>query len=364
MKKQSILFVINYLDLGGAGKMIKYVANLSARHIGDVTMLTLYEKERSSDLNTEISYISLGLENRGGLIERYKLIRGIRKVIKNEKTDAVCSFVSDICYTTRLATLGLKVKVLSAERGDPFTLPFIWKKLMGWTYRNSDYCFFQLPKARDFFGKEVAGKSFVIPNVFIPENGITPYYGERKKTIVSAGRFVAEKRYETLISAFAKVHNEHPEYKMILYGEGPFLEQYKQQAESLGIAGLIEYPGYVRGVAKTIREDGIFVLSSRYEGIPNSLIEALSVGIPCVSTDCTPGGPRFLTKDGKNGLLVPVDDVDAMATAINAIIEDKELARRLSENGPTIIDELSDETISKKWLDAFETILNGKHDKQ
>lgn len=364
MAKKSILFVINYLDLGGAGKMIKYVANLTSKHIGNVFMLTLYETDRSSSLNPGITHKSLGLENKGGLIERCKLIRGIRKVVKTDKPDVVCSFVSDICYSTRLATLGLKAKIVSAERGDPFTLPFIWKKLMGWTYRNSDYCFFQLPKARDFFGNKVARKSFVIPNVYIPENSITPYYGERKKTIVSAGRFVAEKRYETLISAFAQVHKAHPEYTMIIYGEGPYLEQYKQQAEFLGIAELIEYPGYVKGVARTIREDGIFVLSSRYEGIPNSLIEALSVGIPCVSTDCTPGGPRFLTKDGKNGLLVPVDDVDAMAAAINVIIEDKELAKRLSATGPSIIDELSDDTISKKWLDAFETILNSNHDKQ
>ena len=144
---------------------------------------------------------------------------------------------------------------------------------------------------------------------------------------------------------------------MILYGEGPFLEQYKQQAERLGISGLIEYPGYVKGVAKAIREDGVFVLSSRYEGIPNSLIEALSIGIPCVSTDCTPGGPRFLTKDGNNGLLVPVDDVDAMADSINTIIENAELANRLSELGPTILSELSDDVISKKWIEAFGSIL-------
>ncbi len=364
MKNHSILFVINYLDLGGAGKMLKYVANLCASSFGKVTVLTTDEQERSTGLNSSVRHISLGYNPEKGMAWRMMQTRKLRRAIKEFAPDIVCPFVSDVCFISKLASYGLDAIFVSAERGDPFTKNRIWDMMMKWTYSQSDYCFFQLPQARDYYGEKVREKSFVIPNVFVQEDGITPYHGERKKTIVSAGRFVAEKRYETLISAFAQVHNTHPEYKMIIYGEGPYLAQYKQQAESLGIAGLIEYPGYVKGVARTIREDGIFVLSSRYEGIPNSLIEALSVGIPCVSTDCTPGGPRFLTKDGKNGLLVPVDDVDAMATAINAIIEDEELAKRLSATGPSIIEELSDDTISKKWLDAFETILNSNHDKQ
>lgn len=357
MKKHSILFIINYLDLGGAGKMLKYVANLCSAHFRKVTVLTLDEPYRSTDLNPKVEHVTLRYKEGRGMFWRLMQTHRLRKLINSISPDIVCPFVSDVCFLSRVAAYGLKAKFVSAERGDPYTKNKVWDVMMRWTYNHSDYCFFQLPQARDYYGKRVSKKSFVIPNVFVQEKDITPYFGERKKTIVSAGRFVAEKRYEILISAFAIVHEAHPEYKMILYGEGPFLEQYKQQAERLGISGLIEYPGYVKGVAKAIREDGVFVLSSRYEGIPNSLIEALSIGIPCVSTDCTPGGPRFLTKDGNNGLLVPVDDVDAMADSINTIIENAELANRLSELGPTILSELSDDVISKKWIEAFGSIL-------
>lgn len=357
MQNKKILFVINYLDLGGAGKMLKYVANLCAKNFDDVSVLTLYEKKQTEDLSEKIQYFSLDDNAKGGIVWRLLLLRKLRRKIKEINPAVVCTFVSDACVTTRLATLGLNLKVVSAERGDPFTESFLWDKLTRWAYGKSDYCFFQLAKARDFFGEKVAKKSFVIPNVFVQEEGVTPYHGERRKTIVSAGRFVAEKRYEVLIEAFAKVHERHPEYSMIIYGEGPFIDKYHELAKSLKVDEYITYPGYVKGVAKAVREDGIFVLPSLYEGIPNSLIEALSVGIPCVSTDCTPGGPYFLTKGGKNGLLVPVDDSKAMAEAIYKIIEDQNIADDLSRRGPSIVDELTNEMVSKQWIDAFAKII-------
>lgn len=356
-KDTQILFIINHLDFGGAGKMLKYVANLCADNFDNVAILSLYEKERSKGVSDKLKFYSLENDSKGGLLWRLAIIRSLRKKIKEINPDVVCTFVSDACFTTRVATLGMNVKVVSAERGDPYTLGRVWTALMKWTYGKSDYCFFQLEKARDFFGPKVAKKSFVIPNVFVQDTGVTPFYGERKKTIVSAGRFVAEKRYEVLIEAFAKVHASHPEYSMIIYGEGPFIDKYKQKSDTLGISEYITYPGYVKGVAKAVREEGIFVLPSLYEGIPNSLIEALSVGIPCVSTNCTPGGPEFLTKGGTTGVLVPVNNVEAMSNAILRIIESPELAKELSQKGPSILEELTDEKISKQWIAAFKQIF-------
>lgn len=356
-KNTQILFIIDYLDFGGAGKMMKYVANLCADNIDNVSILSLHEKERSKEVSDKLNFYSLENDLKGGVLWRIAFIWSLRKKIKEINPAIVCTFVSDACFSTRLATLGLDVKVVSAERGDPYTLGRVWTALVKWAYRKSDYCFFQLEKARDFFGPEVAEKSFVIPNVFVQDAGVTPFYGERKKTIVSAGRFVAEKRYEVLIEAFAKVHASHPEYSMIIYGEGPFIDRYKQISDSLGISEYISYPGYVRGVAKAVREEGIFVLPSLYEGIPNSLIEALSVGIPCVSTNCTPGGPEFLTKGGTTGVLVPVNNVEAMSNAILSIIESPELAAKLSQKGPSILEELTDEKISRQWISAFRQIV-------
>lgn len=362
MQNRSILFVINNLDLGGAGKMMKYVINKSSVWFKNVSLIEVYAKEASKDIPASVKAFPLGIEVKGVVGFRYRLIKAIREIVKREKPDMVLTFVSDMCVNTRIATLGLNTIVCSADRGDPYTETFPWTILVPWAFNRSDYCFFQLDKARDGYSAKVQKKSFVIPNVFIARPGNTPYSGERKKTIVSAGRFVIEKGYDVLIKAFAKVHEKHPEYTMTIYGEGPFLDQYHKLAQELGVDDLITYPGYVKDVAASVREDGVFVLPSRYEGIPNSLIEALSVGIPCVSTDCTPGGPMFLTRGGKNGLIVPIDDTEAMMDAILRIIEDPQLAKVLETKGPEIVNELKDEVIGKMWYDAFEKIFSD-HDK-
>lgn len=356
--KTSVLFIIDYLDFGGAGKMMKYVANICANHFDDISLLSLYEKERSGSLSEKVKFYSLEESQTGGALWRINLIKKLRGKIKAIRPDVVCTFVSDTCFSVRLATLGMNLKVVSAERGDPYTNTFPWTILVKWAYVYSNYCFFQLEKARDYYGDRVARKSFVIPNVFIAKPGNTPYRGERKKTIVSAGRFVKEKGYDVLIKAFAKVHEIHPEYTMTIYGEGTLIDQYHKLAKELGVDGLITYPGYVKDVAASVREDGVFVLPSRYEGIPNSLIEALSVGIPCVATDCSPGGPMFLTKGGKNGLIVPIDDIEAMTEAILRIIENPQMTKELEANGPEIVNELKDEVISNMWLNAFDKIFS------
>ena len=362
MQNKSILFVINNLDLGGAGKMMKYVINKSSAWFKNVSLIEVYAKEASKDIPASVKTFPLGIEVKGVIGFRYRLIKAIREIVKLEKPDMVLTFVSDMCVNTRIATLGLNTIVCSADRGDPYTETFPWTIITPWAFNRSDYCFFQLDKARDGYSAKVQKKSFVIPNVFIARPGNTPYNGKRKKTIVSAGRFVIEKGYDVLIKAFAKVHEKHPEYSMTIYGEGPFLDQYHKLAQELGVDDLITYPGYVKDVAASVREDGVFVLPSRYEGIPNSLIEALSVGIPCVSTNCTPGGPMFLTKGGKNGLIVPIDDIEAMTDAILRIIEDSQLAKVLETKGPEIVNELKDEVIGKMWYDAFEKIFSD-HDK-
>lgn len=361
LKDKKILFVVSQLKVGGAAKMIKYVANLCASHFESVTMMSYVDDFTPEDLHPAIKRIDLGINIHKIPTWRLKALVRHRKILKKGMYDIVCTFLPDMSLMSSLASLGTKTIVVSAERGDPFEFSKLWKTLIGWTYRKSDYCFFQLEHARDFFGEKVKEHSFVIPNPYVPVEGVTPYFGERKKTIVSAGRFADQKRFDILIKAFAKVHTAHPEYRLVLYGEGVCGTQYRELSKKLGIEDFIDYPGYVKNVAGSIREEGIFVLSSDYEGIPNSLIEAMSVGLPCVATDCTPGGPDFLTNSGQRGLLVPIRDVDAMADAVNRIINNTELAERLSREASKIVDLLDIEKINKMWMNAFIQMIENRN---
>lgn len=361
---KKILFVVSQLKVGGAAKMIKYVANLCVSHFESVTLLSYVDDYTPDDLHQSIKRVDLGIKIHKIPIWRIKALAGHRKVLKEGVFDIVCTFLPDMSLMSRLASFGTKTIVVSAERGDPFEFSKLWKTLIGWTYRKSDYCFFQLERARDFFGEAVAKHSFVIPNPYVPVEGASPFSGTRKKTIVSAGRFADQKRFDILIQAFAKVHEKHQDYKLVLYGEGSCRSKYEELSRNLGVDSYIEYPGYVKNVSAAIREDGVFVLSSDYEGIPNSLIEAMTVGLPCVATDCTPGGPDFLTDSGKRGLLVPIRDVDAMAEAINRIIESPELAAAFSQEGVKLVDILDINVINKAWVDAFSTMISNRDGKK
>lgn len=360
LDNKSILFVISSSDVGGAGKMIKLLANSVCHHFRHTTLLELYSPVRGKEIDDAINVIPLGIKMDGKLSFRLRAIRLIRSQIKSIKPDIVVTFVSHECMLTRFATIGLKTKVCSCEREDPYTFPWIDKILFSIAYRLSDYAFFQLPKARDFYGKSLLRKSFVIPNVFIPPKGFNPFNGERKKTIVSAGRFVEQKGYDMLINAFAIVHKSHPEYSLVLYGEGPLENSYKIQSSKLGIKDSLYLPGYVKDVASAIREDGIFVLSSIFEGIPNSLIEAMSTGIPCVATDCSPGGPRYLSDNGKRLILVPMNDCKKIAESICYLIENPEYADKLGDSGRYVLELLEPQKILGMWLTAFENILGNK----
>lgn len=364
LSDKKILFVVSQLKVGGAAKMIKYVANLCVSHFGSVTMMSYLDDYTPTDLNPAIRRIDLGLSIHKIPIWRVRALVKHRKVLREGKYDIVCTFLPDMSAMSRLASMGRNTIVVSAERGDPFEFSKFWKAFTTWTYAKSDYCFFQLDKARDFFGERVAKHSFVIPNPYVPVDGVSPYFGERKKTIVSAGRFADQKRFDILIQSFAKVHKTHPDYRLVLYGDGDCKPMYQELSNKLGIAEYVDYPGYVSDVASCIREDGIFVLSSDYEGIPNSLIEAMSVGLPCVATNCTPGGPDFLTDSGKRGLLVPIRDVDKMAAAINNLIENPDLAATLSKDAADIVKVLDIEVINKMWIDAFKQMINNRNERK
>ncbi len=353
----TIVFVINSLKIGGAAKMIQFVASKVGEQFDSVTMLSLFDDVSYGRLPNSVNRVNLGINSKQWWPTRtLGLLFKLRKAIKQLNPGYICSFVSDVAIFSRISTLGMKAVVISAERGDPGIYSKLFKVFNRWAYHNSDYCFFQLPQARDCFSKKVQKHSFVIPNPYVPEPGIEPYYGERNKTIVSAGRFTWQKGYEILIPAVAKVINRHPEYKLILFGSGPFEQDYRQQCRQLGIEDKVFFPGYVKSVPQAVQKEGIFVLSSRFEGIPNTLIEAMSVGIPTVSTNCTPGGADFLTQHGKRGLLVPIDDIDAIANAVLKIIENNDLRQKLAHAGPEVLEELNEEKVAKAWNDAFMVI--------
>ena len=199
------------------------------------------------------------------------------------------------------------------------------------------------------FPKSVQKKGIIIPN---PINGNLPerYVGERRKAIVAACRLHPQKNLPMLIEAFYLIHKSYPEYILEIYGQGAEKEKIENLAKKLGIEDRIYMPGFIDNILDKINSAAMYVSSSDYEGISNSMLEALALGVPSVVTDCPVGGARMMINDGENGILVPVGDATKFAQSMDRILRDKEFAEKLSTNAYRIREKLPLKAIAQEWL--------------
>ena len=191
----------------------------------------------------------------------------------------------------------------------------------------------------------------VIPNASSFRVGEAASLAE--KIVITAGRLADQKAFDRLVDAFAPVSAAHPDWQLHIYGIGKKRRPLLRQIESLGLVGKVRLMGFTNELEKRLEEASMFAMSSRYEGFPMVLLEAMSKGVPPVSVDC-PQGPRQLIKDGTNGLLVGRGDVPALSKAMQRLIEDPELRRRL---GAGAMETARAYTIGRV-VDQWETLLD------
>ena len=183
-----------------------------------------------------------------------------------------------------------------------------------------------------------------IPNV--AEIGGPPADLE-SRTILAAGRLTRQKGFDMLIPAFGQVVRKHPDWRLRICGRGHLREALERQVEEEGLSDVIDLPG-PQDLAREMAEASIFVLSSRFEGFPVALLEAMSKGMAVVSFDC-PTGPAELLDDHRNGLLVPPRQVDALAAAMLELVEDDDLRRRCGPAALETAQEYRMESIGPRW---------------
>lgn len=188
------------------------------------------------------------------------------------------------------------------------------------------------------------------------------YDGERKKIVTNFCRISAQKNLPLLFDAFELLHRDYPEYTLEIYGntveknEDDLKNELIKELEKAGRCDYIKILPPSGEVHSIIRDYAMFVSSSDYEGLSNSMIEAMAIGLPCVCTDCLGGGAREIIKDGENGLLVPLKDAEALYKAMKRFITDKELSEKCSKNASKIREDLSAEKIAEKWIEVIEKV--------
>ncbi len=279
-----------------------------------------------------------------------------------QKPDVVVAFGLSRFQKAVFATRGMGIKVFDAEL---LTLKkSISQDKKTYSYysgllKKSNGIIVQTKEEGEYFGKEKDIKIHVINNPVKP--GLPEAYrGKRDEVIVNYCRMTPQKNIELLIDAFEKLHGEYPRYRLEVYGNAQDNEEREYKNRILRLVGernlddcVSVYPP-AADVHKKVLKSAMFVSSSDYEGLSNSMLESMAIGLPCICTDCLGGGTREVMTDHENGLIVPMNDAEAMYRAMKEFIENPALAQKCSQNAMKIREKLSVEKITRQWLDVIE----------
>jgi glycosyltransferase involved in cell wall biosynthesis len=177
------------------------------------------------------------------------------------------------------------------------------------------------------------------------------------KTVMAAGRLSMQKGFDRLIPAFAPVARAHPDWRLHIYGSGPMRGTLAKLVREHDLQGSVQLMGLVNGLEDAFADASMYAMSSRYEGLPMVLLEAMAKGVPMVSFDC-PHGPRQLIRDGENGLLVPDGDVEGLTAAMLALVEDEEQRMRLGAGALKSAYEYEPGAITDRWEALFDELVH------
>lgn len=351
-----ILFVVRSIGTGGATKQLALTANALAKRGHCVSVFSYCWDTPYEGLYKSVKYIPS--KKYGKVSEYLCTILNIRKVVKNTVPDVVISWRANAGCFTRIATLGMKCKVIYSERTDPYMETSLFLKFATKICDFSDGAVFQTEKARNYYRK-LTKRSIVLPNPYESKEllSIIPMI-ERKKEIACVGRmFMVQKRQDIMLEAFAIIHKDLPDYKLVFYGGGADMAKVKSLCTKMELDENVVFKGVVKDIEKYIRYSRVLVLSSDYEGIPNVILESFAAGTPVVSTDCSPGGARVLIDDGRNGYIVPIRDALQLARQTTAIINNEKISLDFIMASREKLNEFIPKTIYDKWEQYLKTVL-------
>ena len=336
-----VAFYIGSLKKGGAERVFVNLARYFVSRGYRVTIVTQYEKENEYPLPEGAGRVLSDLTpaeegNRvQNLFRRYKKLR---RIFRELKADVVLSTIGKNNFMAILANLFSKTRVIVSVVAEPTEeypnalMRFLAKTL----FYLADGIVMQTKDAVAFFQPSLQKKCVILKNSVNPAFLRPRYEGKRGQDIVAVGRMDANKNQAMAIRAFAKIAGEFPESRLILYGDGPLKEQLKALADGLGVGDRVLLPGTVNDVA---------------------LLEAMSLGLACISTDCPCGGPKDVIQDGVNGCLVGVDDPEGLSFRLRELLSDPKKAERMGREAARLQESYRPERVNREWEDYFLSVM-------
>ncbi len=359
--EKSIVFYIGSLSMGGAERVI---VNLAAyfRSCGyTVTIVTKLQDEDEYPVPEGVTRILADIAgdeiSSNRVVNLYRRITKLRNIFKQLAPDYIVSFIKKNNFMAITSAAGLHIPVIVSVRSNPAReYPDKLTRLLARVlFARTAGVVLQTQQAKEFFPKEVQKKVVVLPNSLSDKFLQSECSGERRKEIVWVGRMDSNKNPKMLLRAFAEIAEKHPEWSVTYIGEGYQKKEMEAFCKEKNLSSQVKFAGRIDDVAGAIRPASVFVLTSKQEGMPNALIEAMVSGLAAISTDCPCGGPAELIENGINGILIPVDDEKALTEALDKLLSDEEYRVRISNEAKKLIDKVHPDIVNRKWLEYIES---------
>jgi glycosyltransferase involved in cell wall biosynthesis len=347
-----VAFVLAALGAGGAEGIVAQLSEAAVREGWEATIVTF---DSPGDpvfhpIDPRVTLERLGSRAGGGSALRIiRRIVGLRRCLRSRKFDVTISFLTRINTITLLAGMGVGGRIIVSERNNAALqgTHWLWNRLLGVLYPFADAIVMQTERSRERLGRRARRTSVVIPNpvrcaTVMPDSQAPP-------TLVAVGRLTHQKGFDLLIAAFARVADRHPDWRLIIWGEGPDRLVLERQIRSLGLADRITLPGLSDVPGGWLRSATLFVLPSRYEGWPNVLAEAMAAGLPVVAFDCD-YGPADIIKNKTNGIIVETGNCEALAEALSELIVRKDLRTKIGGLGQQSMSRFEASAVLRRWL--------------
>jgi len=356
-----LTLVVPSLAFGGAERVVAKMAGYWAARGDAVTVVTLASSSGDTyALDPAVTRVALDLvrESRGpirAIANNMGRVRKLRGAIAGSSPDAVISFTDRMNVLTLLACQPLKVDTVVSERIDPARQEIgrAWSWLRRRTYPNARALVVQTERVRRQMIDVMRGRRiYVIPNAVEPPPRLAAGAPTRDASavrwIVAMGRLAPQKGFDLLIEAFSRFATRHPQWSLRILGEGPARYDLERQVAANGLSSRILLSGWQREPAAVLQQCDLFVLSSRFEGFPNALLEAMACGMAAVSFDCD-SGPAEIVRNEIDGILVPPEDIARLATAMERLIVDEPLRRRLGSEAVRVTERFGVEPYYARW---------------
>lgn len=344
--RKKVIFVISSMGVGGEQRSLSVLSS-KLLEFYDVEIVYFVQQETRIEMDLRIPCIKIDQPSNVSIIKYFRRVLTLYQYFRKSEGSTIVGYGVVAGLFSAMALITLRNELVIAERNDPRKVSFLIKILRSFLYFRAQKAVFQTEDASSYFSDRYFKQRKVIYNLI--DEGILKFKtNEKKKIIINVSRFVKAKNHRLLLDAFNIVHPYFPEYELHLYGEGPSKKNILNRIKIFKLESHVKIFEPIHDIYSKLAESNLFVLSSNYEGFPNSLLEAYVLGVPCISTNCPIGGPKEIMKDELEWL-VKMNDAKLLS---EKIVQYLQLLESNKQENRIVNRFLSLPTI-KKWKDLI-----------